>query len=83
MRHIALAGLISVVAVAAFCPVRAADEAAKPATVEKPKTVTREEWGSEPKPLPDSAKHTPKFVTIHHGGTEWKTGRDPAKYVKS
>jgi hypothetical protein len=51
--------------------------------LEKPPTVTREQWGSTPQPMPDSRKHTPKYITIHHAGVEWKTGADPAAFVKS
>jgi hypothetical protein len=51
--------------------------------VEKPETVTREQWGSEPQPLPDSRKHTPRFITIHHAGVNWKPGRDPKDFVKT
>jgi hypothetical protein len=76
-------GLLVLAASAFICGARAEEPAAKQAAVPKPKTVSREEWGSQPKPLPDSAKHTPKHITIHHGGTPWKTGRDPAKYVKA
>jgi hypothetical protein len=63
--------------------VRAAD---KPTTkpVERPGNfVTREEWGSEPQPIPDERKHTPKWVTIHHAGVDYKPGTDPAKFVKN
>jgi hypothetical protein len=59
-----------------------ADEAAPP-KLEKPKTVTREEWGSKPRPIPDSRKHTPQFITIHHAGVDWKAGRDPKDFVKT
>jgi hypothetical protein len=48
----------------------------------KPAVVTREEWGSEPQPLPDDTRHTPKYITIHHGGVDWKAGRDPAEFVR-
>lgn len=51
--------------------------------VAKPETVTREQWKSEPQPIPDSRKHTPKFITIHHAGTEWKVGADPAQVVRN
>jgi hypothetical protein len=56
-----------------------------PATqpVAKPKIVTTQEWGSSPQPIPDSRKHTPKFITIHHAGTEWKKGKDPQQFVKT
>jgi hypothetical protein len=55
----------------------------QPAKLTKPEMVTREQWGSEPQPLPESRKHIPKFITIHHGGTDWKAGRDPAEFVKA
>jgi hypothetical protein len=66
----------------------AADEPAAAAKkdapkVAKPAMVTPEEWKSEPQPIPDSRKHTPKYITIHHGGTDWKAGRDPVKFIKT
>jgi hypothetical protein len=82
MRPISL-GLLVLATLTCILTVRAEESASKDATVAKPKTVTREEWGSQPKPLPDSAKHTPKYITLHHGGTEWKKGKDPAAYVKA
>jgi hypothetical protein len=58
--------------------------AEKPAyKVPKPPTVTREEWGSNPQPIGDEHKHTPKFVTIHHAGVDYKLGRDPVPFVQS
>jgi hypothetical protein len=60
----------------------AAAEAMKPA-VPKPEIVTRAQWGSDAKPLPDDQKHRPKWLTIHHAGAKWKAGADPAKFVKS
>src|SRR5688572_6925316 len=55
-----------------LCLIASAARAEDPAAtkLEKPETVTREEWGSEPQPLPDSRKHTPQFITLHHGGTD-------------
>ena len=66
--------------------VRAADPTTKPAgenKVSKPKLVTREEWGSKPQPMPESKRHTPKYITIHHAGVEFKKGRDPQELVKN
>src|SRR5688572_17554839 len=54
---------------------------AKP--IEKPQLVTRQQWGSQPQQIPDSRKHTPKYITIHHAGVVWKTGNDPAAFVKN
>src|SRR5438876_3364600 len=58
-----------------------ADATTRP--VEKPPIVTREEWGSQPQPIPDSRRHTPKFITIHHAGVDWKAGRDPVAFVRT
>ena len=58
----------------------------KPATrpVERPANIVpREAWGSDPQPIPESRKHTPKYVTIHHAGVDYKPGTDPAKFVKN
>jgi hypothetical protein len=58
----------------------------KPATpkpIDPPPIVRREEWGSEPQPIPDSRKQTPKFVTLHHAGVIYKPTTDPAKFVKN
>jgi hypothetical protein len=61
--------------------VQADDETAQSQpTVDQPAMITVEQWGSDPLPLPDDRKHTPKFITIHHAGVEWKAGSDP--YVK-
>src|SRR5947207_467985 len=64
------------------CLARAAEPATQPAAVAKPPIVPAAEWGSTPQPIPDSRKHTPKFITIHHAGTIWKPGSDALKVVK-
>lgn len=51
--------------------------------VERPPIVSCAEWGSEPQPIPDSRKHTPKYITIHHAGVDYKPTTDPAKFVKN
>src|SRR4051812_6745744 len=51
--------------------------------VPKPKTVTREQWGSTPDAIPDSRKHTPVWVTIHHAGELWTNRVDAAVFVKN
>jgi hypothetical protein len=45
--------------------------------------VTREQWGSEPQPIPEQRKQTPKYITLHHAGVDYKPGTDPAKFVKN
>src|SRR5207244_405696 len=60
---------------------RADEPTTKP--VPKPDIFTREQWDSTPQPMPDSRKHTPKYITIHHAGTVWKPGGDPQKFVKT
>jgi hypothetical protein len=49
------------------------------AAAPKPAIVPTSEWGSKPQPIPDSRKHVPKFITIHHAGVPWKAGDDPVK----
>jgi hypothetical protein len=52
--------------------------------VPKPdKIVTREQWGSTPDPIPDTRKHTPKYITIHHAGVLWTNSVDPAQFVRN
>ena len=52
------------------------------ATVEKPRIVTAQEWGSKPQPIDDSRKHTPRFITIHHAGVLWKGNQQPVNTVR-
>ena len=52
--------------------------------VRKPENiVTRKDWGSTPDPIPDSRKHTPKWITIHHAGVLWTNSVDPAQFVRN
>ena len=62
----------------ALSPAQDAPKVPKPAQL-----VTREQWGSEPQPIPEQRKHTPKYITLHHAGVDYKPGTDPAKFVKS
>lgn len=48
----------------------------------RPAIVSREEWGSKPEPISDDKKQTPKWITIHHAGELWKSGKDPAEFVR-
>lgn len=45
--------------------------------------VTAQEWGSDPDPLPDSRRHTPRFVTLHHAGVLWTNDRDPVAFIRN
>jgi hypothetical protein len=51
--------------------------------VQKPPIVSAKDWGSTPQPIPDSRKHTPEFVTIHHAGVLWQAKVAPATLVKN
>ena len=68
-------------AVAAHASAQATTKPA--ARLEKPPIVTGKQWGSEPQPIPDSRRHVPKYVTIHHAGVLVKSTTDPAKFVKN
>jgi hypothetical protein len=48
-----------------------------------PKFVSTEEWGSQPDPIPDERRHTPKYVTLHHAGVLWTADRDPVQFVRN
>src|SRR5687767_8276504 len=77
MRYMTI--LVVLLSAASF--VCAAEPTTKP--VEKPKLVTREQWGSKPQPMPESKRHTPRYITIHHAGVEFKKGRDPQELVRN
>lgn len=59
------------------------DVAKTQSTIEKPVTITAEQWGSDPLPIPEDRKHTPKFITIHHAGVDWKAGNDPYEKIRN
>lgn len=93
MKRTLLLGLLVLVGCASSAradkeptPTTTATAAAAAATKKVPRPtniVSRDDWGSEPQPLPDSKKHKPKYVTIHHAGVDYKPGTDPAKFVKN
>jgi len=62
----------------------AGDEAAQsqPA-IEKPATITAEQWGTDPLPIPEERRHTPRFITIHHAGVDWAAGSDPYEKTRN
>lgn len=47
----------------------------------RPAIVSRDEWGSKPHAIPESRKHVPAWVTLHHAGVPWR-GKDPAQFVR-
>lgn len=51
--------------------------------VSKPPIVSAKEWGSAPQPIPESRKHTPKYITIHHAGVLWEAKTTPDLFVKN
>lgn len=60
---------------------RAADGEVK---VPRPdKFVSAEDWGSDPDPIADDRRHTPKHVTLHHAGVKWDVGRDPVAFIRN
>lgn len=74
--------LLALLCTLLLCPIVLADApATRPA--EKPPIIPRAEWGSKPLPIPDSRRHTPRFITVHHAGVNWKAGTDPAQFVRN
>ena len=77
MRYLLICSLLSVASVASA-------QTTKPSPrVEKPPIVSAKEWDSAPQPIPESRKHTPKYITIHHAGVFVRSTTDPAKFVKN
>jgi len=48
-----------------------------------PPIISADQWGSKPLPLPDSAKHTPKILTIHHAGVLWRPTDEPYAKIRN
>lgn len=48
-----------------------------------PDFVTRTEWGSRPKSLPQEWCQTPTRIVIHHAGVNWVEGSDPVEKVRN
>lgn len=65
-------GCFALVACAASAPV-----------VEPPPIVQAAEWSSTPQAMPDSRRHDPVRITIHHAGVRWNEGDDPASKLRS
>ena len=78
---------VAILLSASFRVVRGAEEKGKEAEkarpVSKPQMVTREQWGSKPEDIPETREHIPKYITIHHAGVDWKTGRDPQEFLRA
>ena len=51
--------------------------------IEKPDTITAEQWGTDPLPIPEERRHTPEFITIHHAGVDWVAGSDPYAKIRN
>ena len=45
--------------------------------------VTREEWKSDPAPIPESRKHTPRYITLHHAGVLWTNSQTPEQFLRN
>lgn len=78
--------LATLLAVNMVCPNVASLAVAKvslPGKVSAPPIVTGAQWGSKPRPIPDSRKQVPVWITIHHAGEIWKAGQDPAQFVRN
>jgi hypothetical protein len=74
MRFLKLAILAST----ATLPCAAASEVPRPDNI-----VTREEWKSDPAPIPDDRKHTPQFITLHHAGVLWTNSQTPETFIRN
>ncbi len=51
--------------------------------VPRPEIVPAEEWGSDPDPIPEERRHTPRYLTVHHAGVVWNEGDDPVTRLQN
>ena len=49
----------------------------------RPAIVSALAWGSKAEPIPDSQKHTPRYVTIHHAGVIWDGKVTPQVFLRN
>ncbi|MBS2040289.1 N-acetylmuramoyl-L-alanine amidase [bacterium] len=45
--------------------------------------VSRDQWGSQPQPMPEELRHSPQRVVLHHSGVLWKEGDDPYRKIRA
>jgi hypothetical protein len=79
----ALATVLAIVRPGTAQPAGDDARAGDAAAVAKPDIVTREDWGSTPDPIPDSRRHTPTYVTIHHAGVLWTNSQEPEEFLRN
>ena len=76
--------LLTSVLVGLLSQIGVGDKPNPPARVPRPaKFVSAKQWGSQPDPIPDDRRHTPKYVTLHHAGVTWTGERDPVQFVRN
>jgi hypothetical protein len=76
--------VVAAIVAALAGPAPAAEAAEpRPLAAPRPEIVSATEWGSKPQPIPDSRKHEPKYVTIHHAGVIWKAAVTPDAFVRN
>ncbi len=45
--------------------------------------VPRDQWGSQPQPMPTNLQHVPQRIVLHHSGVLWKEGDDPFLKIRA
>ena len=83
MKTLVIAMICSPLGLLGACELQHAQQPGVQPGVPKPPIVSAQEWGSMPQPIPDSRKHTPKYITIHHAGVLWEGKTTPDKFVKN
>lgn len=51
--------------------------------VPRPAIVSAEEWGSDPDPIPESRRHVPRHLTVHHAGVTWTEQHEPVTQLRN
>lgn len=51
--------------------------------VPRPPIISAEEWGSNPQPISNERRHTPRDIVVHHAGVDWTGEREPVDFVSA
>lgn len=51
--------------------------------IEPPALIGGAAWQSMPDRIADAKRHTPRRITVHHAGVDWKRGEDPYRKIRA
>lgn len=54
-----------------------------PLWAQPPGFVPRQQWGSQPQPMPSDLQQIPSRIVLHHSGVLWKEGDESLKKIRA